>query len=124
MLLLTCSSCGSQRFFRRRRRLPERVYCAEIYQCKECGCRERVRYWQHWHWASRTVRCPLCGNGDVKRLARRDGIDRMYKNPLSYLQRLAGAPIYHCQWCRLQFHDLRPRATNLDKREPAEVVET
>jgi len=56
--------------------------------------------------------CPRCGNTDLRQLQERDGIDEMYSNPLSRLQRFFGAPLYWCQFCRLQFYDFRPRHKN------------
>ena len=53
--------------------------------------------------------CPRCGNHGSKRLQERDGIDEMYSNPISRIQRFLGAPLYWCQFCRLQFYDFRRR---------------
>jgi hypothetical protein len=53
--------------------------------------------------------CPRCGNADLHKLGERDGIDEMYSNPISRLQHFLGAPLYWCQFCRLQFYDFRPR---------------
>jgi len=33
----------------------------------------------------------------------------MLLNPLRYMQRFVGAPLYHCEFCRIQFYDVRRR---------------
>jgi hypothetical protein len=50
----------------------------------------------------------VCGTPRVRRLATRDRIDRMSINPLSVIAAALFAPIYHCNACRLQYHDWRP----------------
>jgi hypothetical protein len=76
----------------------------------------------------------MCGNTRVRRLPARDRIDAMSAHPLSMLLGLFGAPIYHCNACRHQYHDWRPLlaatsparaaadgAEGLDFRAPSEV---
>lgn len=53
-------------------------------------------------------RCIQCGSYRVKRLRGRDRIDARSTHPLSFLLALTGAPFYHCNPCRLQYHDWRP----------------
>lgn len=60
---------------------------------------------------SRTARCPHCGTADLRVLAKRDAIEKMYRGPLSTLWRWLGAPLLYCRFCRLQFHDFRERLT-------------
>ncbi|MBI4874995.1 MAG: hypothetical protein HY822_10230 [Acidobacteria bacterium] len=55
-------------------------------------------------------RCPRCWGGDVHRFEELDEIERLYRNPISLLQALFGAPLYWCPFCRLQFYDFRKRA--------------
>jgi hypothetical protein len=43
----------------------------------------------------------------VRRIPARDRIDPMSAHPLSLLFALVGAPIYHCNACRHQYHDWR-----------------
>ena len=50
----------------------------------------------------------MCGNRRVRRIPARDRIDAMSAHPLSILLGLLGAPIYHCNACRHQYHDWRP----------------
>ena len=52
-------------------------------------------------------RCPLCGTYRLTRLAERDHIDPMYKGPFNLAQRIFGADLYHCRYCRIQFYDRR-----------------
>jgi hypothetical protein len=56
------------------------------------------------------VACPECGNKRVRRLARRDRIDRMSDVAWSTIQRHLGGKLYHCALCRLQFYDCRKQA--------------
>jgi hypothetical protein len=58
---------------------------------------------------SLVARCPKCGGVDLRRRSERDRIDRLLKNPFRIAQMLVGASLYHCQLCRIQFHDVRPR---------------
>jgi hypothetical protein len=34
---------------------------------------------------------------------------KFYNEKLTLLQRFLGAPLYWCQYCRLQFYDYRPK---------------
>jgi hypothetical protein len=113
--MLICEVCGGAAMHRRRReKLAERLLYIALYGCSKCGAKMGV---------SRPVlvlfspncRCPQCGDADVSRLRQRDRIDRLYKNPVSLVQALFGAPIYHCSHCRLQFYDWRPRINKLPR---------
>ena len=44
----------------------------------------------------------------VRQLNGRDQIDRVSVHPLSMLLALTMAPFYHCNPCRLQYHEWRP----------------
>jgi cytoskeletal protein CcmA (bactofilin family) len=67
----------------------------------------------------RRVSCPHCGNQDLTVLPERDHIEKFYNGPISRLQGLCGAKLYHCVYCRLQFYDARkpadPAAIQRDK---------
>jgi hypothetical protein len=54
--------------------------------------------------------CPECGTMRVKRLARRDRIDRMADVPWSTIQHHLGGKLFRCALCRLQFYDCRTQA--------------
>jgi DNA-directed RNA polymerase subunit RPC12/RpoP len=80
-------------------------------QCSQCGRDYRVeRSWTFF--LGPYARCPSCGDYAVQPLRGRDPIDRMWLNPISYLQRFLFAPLYHCALCRLQFYDWRRRRPN------------
>jgi hypothetical protein len=56
------------------------------------------------------ARCPHCGTHRLRRLTIPDRIDRLQRGPFRLALRLAGAALYHCRVCRLQFHDWRKMA--------------
>lgn len=94
------------------RSLLDRVLYRKVQQCVACGVRireRRVPFQAEIEFATAThTRCIQCGNLRVRRLPKRDMIDRMSLHPLSLMASLARAPIYHCNPCRLQYHDWRP----------------
>lgn len=53
--------------------------------------------------------CPDCGAMDLQKFSKRDHIERMFRWPHSVVQGWLGAPLLYCKYCRLQFHDFRPR---------------
>jgi hypothetical protein len=57
---------------------------------------------------SRIARCPECGNSALGVQPCRDPIERLFRHPLSYLQKFLAAPLLYCPFCRLQFYDSRP----------------
>ncbi|MGE3958960.1 MAG: hypothetical protein AB7H96_19765 [Vicinamibacterales bacterium] len=89
----------------------ERLFYRRVQQCARCGHRVRERRVpfesELAYLVSGHTRCIRCGNLRVRRLPKRDGIDAMSAHPLSVLAGLARAPIYHCNPCRLQYHDWR-----------------
>jgi DNA-directed RNA polymerase subunit RPC12/RpoP len=104
---MTCFHCHGPLLRVKRRFLGKLVYDSS-YRCMDCGA--RVHFPKNWlNLFSLYVCCPRCGAPDVKKRRKRDGIDRMYRNPISWGQWMLGAPLYHCHDCRLQFYDLRPR---------------
>ena len=80
--------------------------------CPKCGY--LVRDWRiplestGTYLFSRYSRCIQCGSFRVRRLSGRDRIDGRSGNLLSLLLSLTFAPFYHCNSCRLQYHDWRP----------------
>ena len=111
----TCIRCGST-LARVRRSFLEKFVCHAVLGCLNCGRRELQWY---LFVLGRRSHCPLCGNFRLKRLRRVDYIDRMYKNPLSYLQKYLGANLYWCERCRLQFYDLRKASARQTGRTQA-----
>ena len=64
-----------------------------------------------FYFSDRT-NCPLCGTEKLKRLTKRDGIDRLYWNLFRIVCRVCDVHLYHCRYCRIQFYDiLRARNT-------------
>lgn len=68
---------------------------------------------------ARHTHCIQCGTAKVRRLSRRDRIDRMSRHPLSLVFRLTGAPIVYCGGCRLQYRDWRmPEPSSIRPERP------
>ena len=73
-----------------------------------CGCR-RTRSRVPRPLFSTVVRCPYCSGTDLRPRSERDMIDRMLRNPFRLVHLLLGGELYHCEFCRIQFHDVRRR---------------
>jgi uncharacterized protein with PIN domain len=106
----SCPRCGAP-LERTPRSLVGRALFRKVQLCKKCGY--RLREWRVPFEAaltfmlSRYSRCIQCGSYKVRRLTGRDEIDRVSVHPLSMLVGLTLAPFYHCNPCRLQYHDWR-----------------
>lgn len=128
-LTASCPVCGDE-LRRTKRSLRERIRYSAVYSCRYCQHREYISRLDVLK-VSRHARCPECQNSSLHVLKRRDYIDRYNRNPFRLLQKLMGAHLYHCGFCRLQFYDLRalqsrskewnPRLWNTD---PASTEET
>jgi len=46
----------------------------------------------------------------LRELAEKDHIDRMLRSVVNAWNRMTGGRIYHCRYCRVQFHDKRTLA--------------
>ncbi len=107
----TCPRCGAS-LDRVPRTWTGRALFRKVQLCKTCGF--RLRDWRvpfeasYTFIASRESRCIQCGTFKVRRLSGRDEIDPVSTHPLSLLIGLTMAPYYHCNPCRLQYHDWRP----------------
>lgn len=111
-----CENCGGQRI-RLHRSVWQRFAYSAVYECKDC--KKRVPQPRKFTFEfTRNVSCPHCGNQDLKKLSRRDHIEKFYQGPISRLEGLFGANLYHCIYCRLQFFDIREMADRkiLEKR--------
>ena len=97
-----CPACGKMPS-RVSRNILERLLYWRVYSCP---CEQT---WWGDPRLSTKVRCPRCHRTDLRRRRERDRIDRMLLNPLRYMQRFVGAPLYHCEFCRIQFYDVRRR---------------
>jgi len=100
----TCPHCG-KKLARVSRDVFQRMFYRKLYACP-CG---RTTLTDPRPFFSLVARCPQCGRADLKRRHERDTIDRILYNPFRISQLLLGGKLYHCEFCRLQFHDLRPR---------------
>ncbi|MFN7916254.1 MAG: hypothetical protein U0Q55_13015 [Vicinamibacterales bacterium] len=107
-----CPNCAAGILERVPRSFVERFLYRKVLQCGKCGFRTRERrvpFEAEIEFATAAhTRCIQCGNLRVRRLPKRDMIDRMSTHPISLLAGLVRAPIYHCNPCRLQYHDWRP----------------
>ena len=109
-----CPRCDG-RMGRAHRTALEKLVYSGVFSCDKCKARVG---WYHPVVLTQLVRlrfvfslrtrCLKCGKTErVSRLAKRDYIDGVSKSPLSWLQRLMGAPINRCSACRLQYYDWR-----------------
>jgi cytoskeletal protein CcmA (bactofilin family) len=57
------------------------------------------------------ARCPRCGTTRLRRRTRPDRIDQLESSPFNRIQRVFGAQLYHCIYCRYQFYDRRGMAS-------------
>jgi hypothetical protein len=97
---------------RRRRGFFERFLHAAVYICPDCRHEAPVSQLRVHPGLSLTTCCPRCANTRLKRLPKRDHIEGLYRNPISHIQAWFGAPLYYCQYCRLQFYDFRRRESS------------
>lgn len=58
------------------------------------------------------VQCPRCHTLKVSRRIAPDKIDPVIKTFSSVIQGLLGGRLYHCNYCRIQFYDLRHSMKN------------
>lgn len=108
---MVCGECGSTRMLRKRRSLAERFRYGAVYICADCNQIQQIDMSRRHPMLSLHACCPRCGTSELKKFGKIDHIEALYRNPVSRIQRLFGAPILYCQWCRLQFFDFRPRRT-------------
>lgn len=107
-----CLSCGGD-LGRVRRTFWEKLRYQAVHQCKQCKVRTQEDQWYLFLFGG-VSRCPKCGTHRVHRLRGIDPIDRMYRNPFSYLQKYMGGSLHWCSFCRLQFYDLREKAPSAE----------
>lgn len=69
------------------------------------------------------VQCPRCHTQKVSRRIAPDKIDPVIKSLSSVIKGLLGGRLYHCNYCRIQFYDLRhsmkPQPPKNDSPGPA-----
>ncbi len=117
--IASCPVCGDE-LRRTKRSFLERLGYSAIYSCKKCQHREAIARIDAFK-VTRHARCPECENSRLRTLKRRDYIDRLNRNPLRWIQKLAGASLYHCAFCRLQFYDLRPSQESSKARSRKQI---
>jgi hypothetical protein len=125
---MDCPRCGRHLSRAHRTRLEKFVY-SDMYRCLRCEYRigqpYRLLRSNVTFITSRHTRCIRCGTIDVHRSHKRDRIDPVSNNPLSWLMRLFGAPVVRCTRCRLQYYDFRrpeDRVHRADIQPAGEVV--
>jgi DNA-directed RNA polymerase subunit RPC12/RpoP len=110
--MFRCTQCGG-RLRRVHRTLGEHFRYLAIYECRECETETFVPR-RYRHHLGPHCRCPLCGTQRLSRLRRPDRIDRMHDGFLNWLERLAGGGrLPNCGFCRLQFYDRQPLASEV-----------
>lgn len=102
---MKCGTCR-EKLRRVHRTFSERLLYVAVYECRECKLRTPEPRWYALYLGD-YPRCPRCGTYRLKRLAARDHIDKMSKSIFSFVQRVFGADLYHCRYCRIQFYDMR-----------------
>jgi hypothetical protein len=90
-----------------------------VYRCPGCHAIEMVEQKYRLHLGE-SCRCPKCGTFRVTKLKERDHIDKMHTGLLHWLEKLAGGNLYHCCFCRVQFHDRRRMRPLPRAAQPAE----
>lgn len=115
--MLNCPACGG-RLWRVHRSLGEKFLYMAVYECEKCHTRKPEPRWYALYLGD-YPRCPRCGTFRVTRLATRDRIDPMYRSLFSMAQRLFGADLYHCRYCRIQFYDMRGPVAPEERARPA-----
>jgi DNA-directed RNA polymerase subunit RPC12/RpoP len=110
-----CGQCGG-RLKRVHRTFFERFSYMAIYQCRDCQREEFLPRHYMLHFGPK-CRCPRCGTERVIRLKERDKIDPLHTGFLNFTERVAGGKLHHCRYCRIQFYDRRPLASELDRIE-------
>jgi hypothetical protein len=87
-----------------------------IYECHKCEREQVVPRRFRFHLGP-SCRCPVCGTFRVVRLKVPDHIDKKHTGFLNMVERVLGeGRLYHCRWCRLQYFDRRPLASELRAR--------
>jgi hypothetical protein len=100
------------------RTFAERFSYMAIYACKECENEEYIPRRFRYHFGP-NARCPQCGTFRVVKLKAPDKIDPRYGGVLDLLERVAGGKLFHCRYCRIQFHDRRRTVTESEPSPPA-----
>jgi len=103
--MAVCAKCGG-RMTRRHRRWYQRFVYKQVLQCRKCGVEAQTPR-EFTLKPTATVQCPRCHTLKVTRRIAPDKIDPVIKSFSSVVQGLLGGRLYHCNYCRIQFYDLR-----------------
>jgi hypothetical protein len=121
MTRMKCGQCGGK-LKRVHRTFLERFSYMAIFECDDCKTEEFAPRRFRYHLGP-TSRCPICGTYRVVRLKQRDKIDRMHSGFLNLVERVLGhSRLFHCRWCRLQYYDHRPLASDSRNKSAADTV--
>lgn len=117
--MLQCR-CGAE-LRRIHRTFAERFRYMAVFECKECGADHSIPQ-PYYHHFGPYCRCPLCGTYRLSRLRERDRIDRMNRSFLNLWKFLIGGRLVHCRFCRMQFYDRRPLASEATPTPTGEMA--
>lgn len=114
--MIDCPNCGSPTR-RGRRGLFRRLVSQAVFVCESCGLKIAVGR-PYLSIFQGFAECPRCCTRRVSRLSSRDHVDSFSSNPIRRILGLLGAPLYHCIYCRYQFHDWRKRESDILAAHP------
>jgi hypothetical protein len=103
--MAVCAKCGG-RMTRRHRRWYQRFFYKQVLQCRKCKIETQTPR-EFTLKPAALVQCPRCHTHKVSRRIAPDKIDPVVKTFSSVVQGLLGGRLYHCNYCRIQFYDLR-----------------
>jgi hypothetical protein len=106
---MKCLRCGGK-VRRVHRTLLEHFRYLAIYECVACDTEQCLPRPYQYHLGPH-ARCPRCGTYRVRQIKERDRIDSMREGTVNFLKRISGGKLVHCRYCRLQFYDRRPLAS-------------
>jgi hypothetical protein len=125
-MMVVCPKCGG-RLTRRHRKWYQRFVYQQVMQCRKCGIEAQTPR-EFTLKPTALVQCPRCHTHKVSRRIAPDKIDPVIKSFSSVLQGLLGGRLYHCNFCRIQFYDLRHamknRPTKTDSSPATDVGDT
>lgn len=105
---MKCGHCGGK-LRRVHRTFWERFRYLAVYECQECDTEQCLPRPYQYQFDSEAC-CPRCGTTRLRRLPKRDKIEKMQGGLLNMWKRLRGGTLLYCRFCRLQFYDRRPVA--------------
>ncbi len=88
------------------RTFKQRVVDMALFECPKCHASKEVGR-PFTYYLGQKARGPLCGTLRVRKIAKRDPVDPMYRNFVYYLRTLMQTKLYHCMFSRRQFLDWR-----------------